>query len=283
MTSIHEERGRQMPDQPLAGKTAIVTGASSGIGRGIAERLGSAGAHVYLAGRTPSAMEESQKKIEAAGGKATPVTLNVRDVKQVQALVERAASETGHLDIMVNNAGVSYPDKIVDADPEGWREMLETNVLGLLAGCQAAVRAMRTNGTAGHIVNISSIAARHEDSGVYGATKHAVNCISATLRRELEGDSIRVVTIMPGAIATNFARNFEPTFVQGFVRMSGLEIDVKKGERLPDALFTSLPPALRQTLGSPEDIASAVLYAVTQPIEVNVAEIVVRPPRQLAL
>jgi hypothetical protein len=88
---------------------------------------------------------------------------------------------------------------------------------------------------------------------------------------------------MPGAIATNFARNFEPSVIQGFVKMAGLEIDVKKGERLPDELFTSLPAALRQTLGTPEDIANAVLFAVTQPIEVNVAEIVVRPPRQLAI
>jgi len=272
-----------MTTAPLSGKTAVVTGASSGIGRAIAERLGAAGAHVYLAGRTLDAMEASRAKIEAAGGKATPVVLNVRDVAQVQALVERAANETGHLDIMVNNAGVSYPAPIADADPEGWREMLETNVLGLLAGCQSAIRVMRKNKTAGHIVNISSIAAQRPDSGVYGATKHAVNCISGTLRAELEGDPIRVVTIMPGAMATNFARNFEPTVVQGFVKMAGIEHEVKKGDRLPDELFGALPPMLRQTLGSPDDIASAVLYAVTQPIEVNVAEIVVRPPRQLAI
>src|SRR5438445_9116224 len=202
--------------QSLTGKTAVVTGASSGIGRAIAERLGTAGAHVYLAGRTLAAMEASKVRIEAAGGKATPVVLNVRDVAQVQALVERATSETGHLDIMVNNAGVSYPGAIADADPEGWREMLETNVLALLSGCQAAIREMRKNKTAGHIVNISSVAAHSNESGVYGATKHAVNCISGSLRAELEGDSIRVVTIMPGAIATNFARNFEPSVVQGF-------------------------------------------------------------------
>jgi len=272
-----------MADQPLAGKTAVVTGSSSGIGRAIAEKLGAAGAHVYLSGRTLEAMEASKGKIEAAGGKATPVVVNMRDIKQVQDLVKQAEKETGHVDIMVNNAGVSYPDKIADADPEGWREMLETNVLALLVGSQAAIRSMRKNKTQGHIVNISSVAAQRNDSGVYGATKHAVNCISGSLRGELENDNIRVVTIMPGAIATNFARNFEPSVVQGFVKMAGLDIDVQKGQRLPDELFTSLPPALRQTLGTPEDIANAVLFAVTQPIEVNVAEIVVRPPRQLAL
>lgn len=121
----------------LTGKTAVVTGASSGIGRAIAERLGSAGAHVYLAGRTTSAMDASKAIIEANGGHATPVVTDVRDTAQVQALVERAAEETGRLDIMVNNAGVSHPSTIIDADPAEWREMFETNVIALLAGCQA--------------------------------------------------------------------------------------------------------------------------------------------------
>ena len=267
----------------LAGKTAVVTGASSGIGRAIAETLGGAGAHVYLAGRTRDAMEASKARIEENGGKATPVMANVRDVSEVQNLVERAANETGRLDVMVNNAGVSHPSSIIDADPEGWREMFETNVLGLLAGCQAAVRSMRKTGTHGHIVNISSVAATRSDSGVYGATKHAVNCISNTLRAELEGDPIRVVIIMPGAIATNFARNFDPAVIAPFVRASGVEVEIKQGERLPDAVFEKMPDALRQSLGSPDDVANAVLYAVTQPIDVNVAQIIVRPPRQLAL
>ncbi len=269
--------------QPLTGKTAVVTGASSGIGRAIAEKLGAAGAHVFLAGRTAAAMDASKKKIEAAGGKATPVIADVRNTAEVQGLVERAASDTGRLDIMVNNAGVSYPSAIIDADPEEWRAMFETNVLALLAGCQSAVKAMRKTGSQGHIVNISSVAALRPDSGVYGSTKHAVNCISNTLRAELEGDTIRVVTIMPGAIATNFGRNFDPTVIQNIVRMSGVEVEVKQGERLPDEVFDRLQGPLRQTLGSPDDIANAVLFAVSQPIDVNVAEMVVRPPRQLAL
>jgi NADP-dependent 3-hydroxy acid dehydrogenase YdfG len=268
---------------PLTSKTAVVTGASSGIGRAIAEKLGSAGAHVFLAGRTLAAMEVSKKRIEAAGGKATPVVADVRETSQVQGLVDRAVSDTGRLDVMVNNAGVSHPSPIIDADPSEWREMFETNVIALLAGCQAAVKAMRKTGTQGHIVNISSVAALRPDSGVYGSTKHAVNCISRTLRNELEGDSIRVVTIMPGAIATNFARNFDPAVIAPFVRASGVEVELKRGERLPDAVFEKMPDALRQTLGDPEDIANAVLYAVSQPIDVNVAEIVVRPPRQLAI
>ena len=268
---------------PLSGKTGIVTGASSGIGRAIAEKLGAAGAHVYLSGRTREAMEETKKRIERGAGRATVVASDVRDVRQIPALVERAASETGRLDVMVNNAGVSYPAPILEGDPEQWRAMFETNVIALLAGCQAAVHAMRACKAAGHIVNISSIAALRADSGVYGATKHAVNCISATLRRELEDDTIRVVNVMPGAIATNFARNFDPKVVAGLVQASGLQVEVKRGERIPDQVLEKVQPAMRKILGSPEDVAEAVIYAVTQPIHVNIAEIVVRPPKQLAI
>lgn len=270
-------------NRSLTGKTAVVTGASSGIGRAIAEKLGGAGAHVFLAGRTQPAMEESKTRIEGAGGRATVATLDVRDVKQVQVLVQSAVRATGRLDIMVNNAGLSYPSPIIDAEPEEWRAMLETNVLALLAGCQAAVRAMRQCGAEGHIVNISSIAAQRNDSGVYGATKHAVNCISSTLRRELEEDTIRVVNVMPGAIGTNFARNFDPAFVAGFVQATGLQVEVKRGERLPDEVMEKLQPMMKQVLANADDVAEAVLYAVTQPIHVNIAEIVVRPPKQLAL
>ena len=172
---------------------------------------------------------------------------------------------------MVNNARLSYPSPIVDADPEEWRSMLETNVLALLVGSQAAVRAMRACKAEGHVVNISSIAAQRNDSGVYGATKHAVNCISATLRSELEDD------------ATNFARNFDPEFLKGLVKATGLEVEIERGEKLPDEVFDKLQPLMKQLLAAPEDVAEAVLYAVSQPIHVNVTEIVVRPAKQLNL
>jgi NADP-dependent 3-hydroxy acid dehydrogenase YdfG len=269
--------------RPLAGRTAIVTGASSGIGRAIGERLGGAGATVYLAGRSRDPMQESRARIDAAGGRAAVVELDVRDAEALRGLVARAVRETGGLHVFVSNAGLSYPGKIVDGEPEQWREMLEVNVLALLVGAQAAIRAMRESGSQGHVVNISSIAAQRRDSGVYGATKHAVNCISATLRAELEDEPIRVVNVMPGAIATNFARHFDPAFVQGFVKLSGLDVSVKPGEKLPDEVFEQLQSRLRQMLGAPEDVADAVLYAVTQPIHVHLAEIVVRPPKQLPL
>ena len=271
------------PTASLSGKTAVVTGASSGIGRAIAETLGQAGAHVYLAGRTRSAMEDSKAKIEAAGGKAEVVCMDVRDVAQTRDLVQRAAGDTGRLDIMVNNAGLSYPASILDGDPEEWHAMLETNILALLVGCQEAVHAMRKCGCEGHVVNISSIAAHRPDSGVYGSTKHAVSSISSTLRRELEEDNIRVVNICPGAIGTNFARNFDEAFLSGFLKAAGVDTEVRRGERLPDEVMETLQPRVRQVLSSPQDVANAVLYAVTQPIWVNISELVVRPAKQLAL
>jgi len=271
------------PPAPLSGRTAIVTGASSGIGRATAERLGAAGAHVFLAGRSSAPMEESAKRIEESGGRASVVVLDVRDVAEVRGLVEDAADRTGRLDVMVNNAGLSYPASITEGDPEEWRAMLETNVLALLVGSQAAIRAMRACKAEGHVVNISSVAAHRRDSGVYGATKHAVNCICATLRKELESDTIRVVNVMPGAVATNFARNFDPEFLKGLVGATGAAVEVRKGEKLPDEVLEKLQPMMQQLLCAPEDVAEAVLFAITQPIRVNIEEIVVRPPRQLNL
>jgi NADP-dependent 3-hydroxy acid dehydrogenase YdfG len=266
---------------PLESKTALVTGASSGIGRAIALELAAAGAHVFLTGRTLSSMQEAQKDIEAAGGVASVIASDLRDVAQVRGLVDAAVEATGRLDIMVNNAGLSYPAAILKGDPEEWRAMLETNVLALLVGCQAAVHAMRACGAEGHVVNVSSVATERRNSGVYGATKHAVNAISSTLRDELENDTIRVTNVLPGAIATNFARNFEKDFIQTMGKIAGMDIELERGDRMPPEALDALAGNMKHMLGHPKDVAKAVLYAVTQPIEVNVAEIVVRPPHAL--
>ncbi|HTR61830.1 MAG TPA: SDR family oxidoreductase [Candidatus Binataceae bacterium] len=270
-------------NETLAGKTAVVTGASSGIGRAIAIHLARAGAHVFLGGRTQSSLAESAAAAGAAGGKATPVAGDLRDPKQVQALVDRAVKDTGRLDVMVNNAGVEFPSSIIEGDPEKWRTMLETNILALLVGSQSAVRAMRSCGAHGHIVNISSVAGRREGTSVYGATKWAANAIATSLRKELENDTIRVVNIMPGAVATNFARNFPPEFVSGIVQSLGIKADIKPGGTLPPEVLDEVAKAGQQILASADDIARAVMFAVTQPIELNVFEMVVRPQRDLAL
>lgn len=277
----------------LSGRTAVVTGASSGIGRAIAETLGGAGAHVVLGGRTDKAMEESVARITEGGGSAQFSVGDIRDVSVPAALVDLAVGTTGRLDIMVNNAGVSFPEPILEADPEHWRTMLETNVLALLVGSQAAVKAMRAGGHPGHIVNISSVAALRRDSGVYGATKHAVNAIDETLRRELQDDPIKIITIMPGAIATSFARNFDTAVLQTMVSLAAADsgapgagvadVTLVKGERIPDEVLAGARAGLPEHLCAPQDVAHAVLWAVTQPTEVHIAELVVRPNRDLAL
>jgi NADP-dependent 3-hydroxy acid dehydrogenase YdfG len=275
------------PDKALAGRTAVVSGASSGIGRAIAESLGAAGAHVVLGGRTPAPMAESVSRIEAAGGSGEAHVVDVRRVDEMQSFVAHATGSTGRLDIMVNNAGLSHPEAILEeSDPEHWRVMLETNVFALLVGCQAAVQAMRACGAEGHIVNISSVAALRSDSGVYGATKHAVNCITNSLRRELMEEPIKVLTVMPGAIATNFARNFDSAVLQGLVSVAGDDIpavEITKGERLPDEVLAGAQEALPGHLLTPDDVAEAVLWAVTRPANVHLSEIVVRPKRDLNL
>jgi len=275
------------PDKVLAGRTAVVTGASSGIGRAIAESLGGAGAHVVLGGRTPAPMAESVSRIDATGGRAEAHVVDVRKVDEMRGLVAHATQSTGRLDIMVNNAGLSHPEAILEeSDPEHWRVMLETNVFALLVGSQAAVEAMRACGAEGHLVNISSVAALRSDSGVYGATKHAVNCITNSLRRELMDEPIKVLTVMPGAIATNFARNFDSTVLQGLVSVVGDDIpavEITKGERLPDEVLAGAQQALPGHLLAPQDVAEAVLWAVTRPANVHLSEIVVRPKRDLNL
>jgi NADP-dependent 3-hydroxy acid dehydrogenase YdfG len=273
----------QRTQQVLRGRTAIVTGASSGIGRAIAEQLGAAGAHVFLVGRRVEPMEATRSQIIGDGGDATVVQADVRSPAAVRGIVDRAVAETGTLNIMVNNAGVYDPASICEGDPENWLAMLETNILAVLVGCQAAVRAMRAIKAEGHIVNIASNAAQRRDSGVYGSTKHAVDSISGSLRNELEGDTIRVTNILPGIYATNLSRDWDPAFVQGLLDRAGIDHRVVRGEYLPEDVLTHLKGPMRQIMGDPADVARAVLYAVTQPIDVNVLDICIRPPKRIDL
>lgn len=265
----------------LNGRTAIVTGAARGIGRAIARALAREGAHVFLAGRGEADLKLVADAIAADGGTATAVPLDVRDAGAIEGVVERAVDETGTLNIMVNNAGLSYPGAIADGRVEHWREMFEVNVIALLEGAKAAINAMRAGRFEGHIVNISSIAARGQRSGVYGATKAAVNAIGENLRGELQSDRIRIVQIMPGMILTDFARNYPAEVVNQMLDAFGEKANFRTGGHVPTDVADRMRAKSRDMFGDPDDIARAVLFAVTQPIEVDIFEMVVRPGKDL--
>ncbi len=271
----------------LDDKVAVVTGGSSGIGRATAIALASEGAAVAVGGRKASALEEVTGTITAQGGRVISQEMDVRDEQQMVALVDAAVQQFGRLDIMVNNAGVSYPGNIAEGEVEQWREMLETNVLALLIGCREAMRAMQ-GGSGGHIVNISSVAARGTgpNGQVYSATKHAVNAISDGLRQEVHDAGIRVTVVMPGGTLTNFGRTMPQEVLSNAARALGLDPEaegVRHGEYLPQE---GVERVLRHRPGvflSADDIAQAVLYAVAQPPSVQVDEVLVRPSVGLTL
>ncbi len=265
----------------LDGKAAVVTGGSSGIGRATALALTAEGAAVAIGGRKASALEEVTGAITSQGGQAISQAMDVRDEKQMAALVDAAVQEFGRLDIMVNNAGISYPGNIADGNVEEWREMLETNVLALLIGCREAIRAMKANG-GGHIVNVSSVAARGTGptGQVYSATKHAVNAISDGLRQEVHDAGIRVTVIMPGGTLTNFGRTLPQEVLNNAARALGIDPEaegVRHGEYLSQEGIDRVLRERPGTFLSADDLARAVLYAVTQPPSVHVDELLVRP------
>lgn len=269
----------------LSGKTAVITGASSGIGRAIALHLADEGADCVITGRSAGRLGEVKVEIENKGRRAIAVAGDIRDFAFVKRLVDTAVSETGRINIMVNAAGLEsgFGRGIAEGDPEQWREMLETNVLALLMGAKAAINAMRKNSFEGHIVNIGSDAGRREASGVYGATKAAVNSIGMTLRQELEKDNIRVTQILPGAVLTNFGRNFPPEFINAVVKSLGFEREFKRGDTFAPELIEKMQSRATKMFASANDIAQAVVYAVTQPIHLNVYEIEVRPAQGFSL
>jgi NADP-dependent 3-hydroxy acid dehydrogenase YdfG len=261
----------------LYNKTAIVTGASSGIGRAIALNLARDGAHVFLTGRDAERLEGAARTIGREGGLASIEAFDLHDSDRLQKFIATTAKKKGRLDIMVNAAGVDHPGTIADGGLTEWRDMFDINVIAMLVGSQAAIRVMRETKSQGHIVTISSYAGRGDGYRVYGATKAAINSLCMTLRNELEDEPIRVVNVMPGAVATNFGRNHGPEFVNGLLESVGLPADFKTGDVLPDSTLEALNARATAVFAAPDDIARAVLYAVTQPCDVNVSEIHVGP------
>lgn len=239
----------------LQGKVAVITGASSGIGEATVVALAKAGAKVVIAARREDRLRALEEKIQ---GDVLSVVTDVAVQTDVENLMKQAKDTFGHVDILINNAGVmllSYLDKL---HVKEWDRMIDVNIKGLLYGIAAVLPIMKEQ-KSGHIVNVASVAGHRvlPASAVYSGTKFAVRAISEGLRQELSPQSgIRSTIISPGIVDTELTHHITDADVQESIRNREL---------------TSL---------TSEDIARAILYAVTQPQHVNVNEIIVRPTEQ---
>jgi clavulanate-9-aldehyde reducatase len=242
----------------LREQVVAVTGASSGIGEATALACARAGASVALAARRVDRIQALADRITAEGGRATAVPTDVGDEEQAHAFVERAHSELGRLDVLVNNAGVMLLGPIENAPTEEWRRMIHVNVFGVLYCTHAALPLMHAQ-ESGHIVNISSVAGRvaRAGSGVYNLTKFGVGAFSESLRQEAVAMGVRVTLIEPGAVATELPTHNRPEVLEQIAKR-----------------FAGVTPL------SAEDIANATLYAIGQPPNVSVNEVLVRPSGQ---
>lgn len=189
----------------IAGRTAIVTGASSGIGREVARLLAAKSANVVLASRNPSRLEEVAIDLVHLPGRTLVVPTDVTDRLGAEALVRRTVEEFGAIDILVNNAGIGLFAPIATGSIENMRRVFEVNFWGAVHCIQAAVPYMQSQ-RQGHIVNVSSVAGRFAPPymGAYAATKHALRAVSDALRNELAGSGIGVSTVYPGLTHTSF-------------------------------------------------------------------------------
>ena len=238
-------------------RVAIITGASAGIGRAVARALAAEGAAVVLAARRIERLEADVRELRASGGQALAVATDVTRLDDMHALVAAARATFGRVDIFVNNAGIMPLSPLAEGRVKDWTRMVDVNVNGVLHGIAAVLPVMLDQGT-GHIVNMGSVAGRRPFPGgtVYAATKFAVRCLSWGLHLELGAEhGLRATDIQPGYVDTELI------------------------DTLPD-------PAAREEWAArwadkralqADDVARAVLYAVTAPPHVAVSEVLVRP------
>jgi NADP-dependent 3-hydroxy acid dehydrogenase YdfG len=238
-------------------KVVAITGASSGIGEATALLLAERGAKVVLGARRPDRLEALAARIADAGGKAAYARTDVSRRDDLSGLVTLACERYGKLDVLVNNAGVMPISPLDDLRVEDWEQMIDINLKGVLYGIAAALPVFRFQGS-GHFVNTASTAAHRvvPNQSVYAGTKFAVRAISEGLRQEA-GDKLRVTIISPGFTRTNFAE-------------SVMNPEVKA--RLEESRDTFAMP--------PDAIARAIAFAIEQPADVDVSEVVVRPTAQ---
>ncbi|TQM32941.1 SDR family oxidoreductase [Nocardia bhagyanarayanae] len=250
---------------PLAGRVAVVTGASSGIGAATAKRLAASGATVAVLARRADRLELLAEEIAQAGGTALALTVDVTDAQALHAAAERVAAELGTADLLFNNAGVMLPAPVDELPVEQWQRQIDLNVTGLMNAIGAflpqLIAAAAEKGVA-DLVNTSSIAAQNlfPNFAVYSGTKAYVTHLSRTLRAELGAKDVRVSAIEPGIVGTELQSHVTDAGAQEWLESSKQEM----------------------TWLDPEDIAEAVNFLASQPARVNLQQVTIMPTRQPA-
>ncbi|MEN6334934.1 MAG: SDR family oxidoreductase [Phycisphaerales bacterium] len=249
-------------EEPLAGKRAWVTGASSGIGEATVRALARAGADVIVSARREDRLKVLAQEIQRLGVRATVKPVDVSDRKAMEKL-GRELEAMGGVDILINNAGLMPLSPLAEGRVDEWDRMIDVNIKGVLYAIHAVLGTMKQRKN-GHIVNVSSVGGRLtlKSSAVYSATKFAVRAISDALRKEATEYGVRVTDIQPGAVATELGDSiqYEP---------------IRQAMKEKTGFFAQIDKFLQA-----DDIANAILYAVTQPDYVDVCEIMVRPQTQ---
>lgn len=239
-------------------KIVVVTGASSGLGEATARVLSAQGATVVLGARRADRLQALAKDIEAQGGRVLAITTDVTRREQVNALVDSAVRSYGRIDVMINNAGLMPQAPLEQLKIDEWDRMIDVNIKGVLYGIAAALPHMQRQ-KAGHFINVSSVAGHRVGPGfaVYAATKFAVRALSEGLRQEVKPYNIRTTVISPGAVATELPNSIT---------------DPGAAERIRTFYEQVAVPA--------DSFARAVAFAMSQPPEVDINEILYRPTRQ---
>ena len=242
----------------IDGKVVVITGASSGLGEATARLLAAQGARVVLGARRVDRIQAVADELTGSGGTALAVATDVTHYDQVKRLVDAAVQTYGRIDVMINNAGLMPHSPLERIKIDDWNQMIDVNIKGVLYGIAAALPYMKEQ-KAGHIINVSSVAGHKVRPGgvVYAATKHAVRALSEGLRMEVKPYHIRTTVISPGAVATELLNSIT-------------EPDVAENTHQFYDEF-ALPA---------DSFARMVAFAISQPEEVDVNEILFRPTRQ---
>ncbi|WP_236601012.1 SDR family oxidoreductase [Ktedonobacter sp. SOSP1-85] len=241
----------------IAGKVVVITGASSGLGEATARRLSAEGATVVLGARRVDRIQALADELNGGGGKALAIPTDVTHANQVKRLVDTAVQTYGRIDVMLNNAGLMPHSPLERLKIDDWNRTIDVNIKGVLYGIAAALPYMKQQ-KAGHIINVSSVAGHkvRPGSAVYAATKTAVLVISEGLRQEVKPYNIRTTVLSPGAVATELPNSItEPDIAE----------NVRK-------LYEMAIPA--------DSFARAVAFAMSQPDDVDINEILFRPTNQ---